>query len=128
MLVAEYHRVEIAKKMHSFSHTPHYSGPLNCARDIYRRNGIRGLYRGAGIMLIRDIPGYAIYLVPYFTLRDHLNRNASENNIVWALVASALAGGCAGVLSWGGIHAIDTVKSRYIRLSLFIFFFFSASH
>ena len=63
-------------------------------------------------MVIRDIPGYAIYLVPYFSLRQRLADQGFDVNLIWSLVASAVAGGCAGVISWGGIHILDTVKTR----------------
>ena len=90
-----------------------YSGPVNCALEIRRNNGIRGLYRGTGVMILRDIPGYAIYLVPYFSLRHYLVKDVDEHQQVFkSLLASIVAGGLAGGLSWGGIHPIYTVKTR----------------
>lgn len=63
-------------------------------------------------MLIRDIPGYAIYLVPYFTFYEYLTNEKFGDSMLWKLFASAVAGGCAGVISWGGIHPLDTIKTR----------------
>jgi solute carrier family 25 carnitine/acylcarnitine transporter 20/29 len=36
---------------------PKYSGAIDCAVKTYRRQGIRGLYRGTAATLIRDVPG-----------------------------------------------------------------------
>jgi len=33
-------------------------GPLTLARDIFRKEGIRGLYRGWGITVLRDAPSH----------------------------------------------------------------------
>ena len=43
----------------------HYNGPLDCLRKIHRTEGIRGLMRGIGITLLRDVPSIAVYFAAY---------------------------------------------------------------
>nr|XP_018672942.1 solute carrier family 25 member 48-like isoform X1 [Ciona intestinalis]XP_026696558.1 solute carrier family 25 member 48-like isoform X1 [Ciona intestinalis] len=85
-----------------------YSGPMQCTRDIYQNYGLRGMYRGASSMLIRDIPGYALYFVPYELFRSLFKPEEGRVGAASAL----LAGGLAGTISWGVMNPVDTIKSR----------------
>jgi len=40
---------------------PKYAGPMDCAKQVFRESGIRGLYKGTGATLLRDVPGYWPY-------------------------------------------------------------------
>uniref|UniRef100_H2ZQA8 Solute carrier family 25 member 48 n=1 Tax=Ciona savignyi TaxID=51511 RepID=H2ZQA8_CIOSA len=85
-----------------------YAGPIECAGDIYRQHGLKGLYRGGAAMLMRDIPGYALYFIPYELIRAILTPENGRPGVASAL----LAGGLAGTLSWGLMNPMDTIKSR----------------
>nr|XP_005999816.1 PREDICTED: solute carrier family 25 member 48 isoform X2 [Latimeria chalumnae] len=86
-----------------------FRGPIQCIIGILRQNGLLGMYRGARAMILRDIPGYCLYFVPYtqlcrwFTKEGH---SAPSPFAVW------LAGGMAGAISWGTATPMDVVKSR----------------
>lgn len=70
-----------------------YRGPLHCISNILQTEGIQGLYRGAGAMILRDVPGYALYFIPYTLLCGWMNPNSSGSPhpcSIW------LAGGLAG--------------------------------
>nr|XP_013801338.1 PREDICTED: solute carrier family 25 member 48 [Apteryx mantelli mantelli] len=88
---------------------PVYRGPIHCFRTVLQKEGIAGIYRGAGAMLLRDVPGYCLYFIPYaffcgWTTPDGcISPNPSS---VW------LAGGVAGAISWGTATPMDVVKSR----------------
>ena len=72
---------------------PVYRGPLHCISSILQTEGIQGLYRGAGAMVLRDVPGYALYFIPYTLFCDWLNPNGNSSPhpcSIW------LAGGLAG--------------------------------
>lgn len=77
-------------------------GPIHCISTILQNEGIQGLYRGAGAMILRDIPGYTLYFIPYTLLCNWLNpkRNGSPHPCtIW------LAGGLAGKLvEWDLVH------------------------
>ena len=42
-----------------------YAGPFDCTRQLYRENGLRGLYRGFFATMIRETPSYGAYFVSY---------------------------------------------------------------
>ncbi|XP_066833150.1 solute carrier family 25 member 48 isoform X1 [Anser cygnoides] len=89
--------------------SPMYRGPIHCFRTVLQKEGIAGIYRGVGAMLLRDVPGYCLYFIPYtffcgwITPDGCISPNPSS---VW------LAGGVAGVISWGTATPMDVVKSR----------------
>ncbi|XP_049598061.1 solute carrier family 25 member 48 isoform X2 [Syngnathus scovelli] len=86
-----------------------YRGPLHCISSVMQREGLQGLYRGGGAMLLRDIPGYALYFVPYAIFCKLLKPDAvtaPHPCAIW------LAGGLAGSISWVTATPADVVKSR----------------
>ncbi|XP_026186965.1 solute carrier family 25 member 48 isoform X2 [Mastacembelus armatus] len=86
-----------------------YRGPMHCLSSILQTEGLQGLYRGAGAMILRDIPGYTLYFVPYAILCDLLKPDTTSNPhpcSIW------LAGGLAGSISWVTATPADVVKSR----------------
>ncbi|XP_056328750.1 solute carrier family 25 member 48 [Danio aesculapii] len=86
-----------------------YRGPLHCISTVLQNEGIQGLYRGAGAMLLRDIPGYALYFIPYSLFCNWLNPDDNSSPhpcCIW------LAGGLAGSISWVTATPADVVKSR----------------
>lgn len=40
-------------------------GPLQCTRHIWRTEGLRGVYRGLPVTLIRETPSYGMYFMSY---------------------------------------------------------------
>lgn len=91
-----------------------YSGPLDCARQLVRANGLRvGLYRGWWPTVWRDAPSYGIYFSVYELLKDQLRplqRDGGRDGKTspWVMLT---AGGWAGVLTWASTYPFDTVKS-----------------
>ncbi|XP_077429665.1 solute carrier family 25 member 48 [Vanacampus margaritifer] len=86
-----------------------YRGPLHCIGSIVQREGLQGLYRGGGAMILRDVPGYALYFVPYAVFCDLLKPDAATAPHPFAIW---LAGGLAGSISWVTATPTDVVKSR----------------
>ncbi|QRC95038.1 hypothetical protein JI435_027690 [Parastagonospora nodorum SN15] len=80
------------------------------AKDIWRRDGIRGLYYGGGITSVRDAVGYGFYFWSYewtkqaWTSPDDSNRDAA--------IKVLLCGGLAGVVTWASIFPLDVIKTR----------------
>ncbi|ROL47346.1 Solute carrier family 25 member 48 [Anabarilius grahami] len=86
-----------------------YRGPLHCISTVLQNEGIQGLYRGAGAMILRDIPGYTLYFIPYTLFCNWLNPDGNGTPhpcCIW------LAGGLAGSISWVTATPTDVVKSR----------------
>ncbi|XP_043444266.1 solute carrier family 25 member 48 isoform X1 [Prionailurus bengalensis] len=88
---------------------PVYQGPVDCIATIVRTEGLAGMYRGVGAMLLRDVPGYCLYFIPYVFLNDWITPEACTGP---SLCAVWLAGGMAGAISWGTATPMDVVKSR----------------
>uniref|UniRef100_A0A3Q3VWE1 Solute carrier family 25 member 48 n=1 Tax=Mola mola TaxID=94237 RepID=A0A3Q3VWE1_MOLML len=86
-----------------------YRGPIHCISSILQTEGLQGLYRGAGAMILRDVPGYMLYFIPY-TIFCNLMKPDTKSSphpcSIW------LAGGLAGSISWVTATPADVVKSR----------------
>uniref|UniRef100_A0A3B4U206 Solute carrier family 25 member 48 n=2 Tax=Seriola TaxID=8160 RepID=A0A3B4U206_SERDU len=86
-----------------------YRGPIHCISSILQTEGLQGLYRGAGAMILRDVPGYTLYFIPYTMFCNLLKPDATSSPhpcSIW------LAGGLAGSISWVTATPADVVKSR----------------
>ncbi|XP_040831560.1 solute carrier family 25 member 48 [Ochotona curzoniae] len=88
---------------------PAYQGPVHCIATVVRTEGLAGLYRGSSAMLLRDVPGYCFYFVPYVFLSEWISPEPHANLSPYAVW---LAGGMAGAISWGTATPMDVVKSR----------------
>ena len=91
---------------------PVYSGTIDCARQIYRSGGIRGLYSGWWVTVWRDAPAYAAWFVAYDAVRvlltppDELAAGAPTSTRT-----ALLAGSVAGIATWVSTYPFDVVKS-----------------
>lgn len=93
---------------------PAYQGPVHCIATIVRTEGLAGLYRGASAMLLRDIPGYCLYFIPYVFLSEWITPEACAGPspcAVW------LAGGMAGKSRSGWSAAGDNGGAYHDLLS-----------
>ncbi|KAI8788580.1 solute carrier family 25 member 45, partial [Biomphalaria glabrata] len=88
----------------------YHSGPLECTKDILRREGIRGLYKGLMTMFFRDVPSFGLYLLVYEWLHQHMIR--TEYSDGHGIIAAIFSGGTAGCVSWAAIMPFDVIKSR----------------
>lgn len=86
-------------------------GPLDVVRGILRREGVRGLYRGLTITVLRDAPSHAVYFGTYEYARECLHPGCRRNGDE-SLLTMLTAGGLAGALSWVFCYPLDVVKSR----------------
>ncbi|KAL3873809.1 hypothetical protein ACJMK2_036894 [Sinanodonta woodiana] len=88
-----------------------YKGPIDCAASIIKERGIVGMYKGGVAMAVREIPTYGIYCLTYEVLNAKMHENKLTDSK--GIVASLLAGGVAGSLTWLSILPVDVIKSRY---------------
>ena len=82
-------------------------GPLALAARIVSTEGVRGLFRGTGVTLLRDSPSTGVYYAAYEAARNAAGERRAGTDAV-----TLCAGALAGVLSWTSIYPIDVVKSR----------------
>lgn len=83
-----------------------HGSPIQCLRDIHKIEGIRGVFKGLGITVCREIPGFSTYFVSYELL------TRSSDNTPVSTPRMLLAGGLAGTVSWVLTYPIDVIKSR----------------
>ncbi|KAH9300913.1 hypothetical protein KI387_012496 [Taxus chinensis] len=86
-------------------------GPIKVAKGIVQREGLKGLYRGLGITVLRDAPAHGVYFWTYEYSREWLHPGCRKNSQE-SLSTMLAAGGCAGVASWIFCYPLDVVKSR----------------
>ena len=84
-------------------------GPLALAASIIAREGPRGMYRGAAVTFLRDIPSSGVYFVTYDVMLRQLSGTQAGDG---ASFDTLMAGGIAGVASWSSIYPLDVAKSR----------------
>jgi len=95
-------------------HGRHRRGPVEIARDILRREGLRGVYRGLTVTALRDAPAHGVYFWTYERARERLHpgcrrQDGDEDEGLGTMLVS---GGLAGVASWVCCYPLDVVKSR----------------
>lgn len=81
-------------------------GPLKCLKDIYYKEGYRGIFRGLNITIVREVPAFSSYFITY----EYLTR--TKNNEPPSTMRMLMAGGLAGVVSWAIVYPVDVLKSR----------------
>eukprot|EP00842_Homolaphlyctis_polyrhiza_P001980 jgi/Hompol1/2783/HPOL_006161-RA len=102
---------------------PLYSGPMDCVRKIYARQGIVGLYKGLGTTLIRETPSYGGWYIfffsnpcakTYFAAYELMTRMILPKDADPSQPSARLlfAGGMAGVVGWLSTYPVDVVKTR----------------
>lgn len=86
-------------------------GPVNVVKSIWRTEGLKGVYQGFSITVLRDAPAHGFYFWTYEYTREKLHpgcRKSGDESLRTMLVA----GGLAGVASWITCYPLDVVKTR----------------
>ncbi|OWY51510.1 mitochondrial carrier [Alternaria alternata] len=80
------------------------------ARDVWKAEGIRGLYYGGGITSVRDAVGYSFYFWSYeLSKQAWSSPDDSDRETAMKVL---LCGGLAGVITWASIFPLDVIKTR----------------
>lgn len=84
-----------------------YSGPINCASQLIKQKGIRGLYKGLlATMIFRT--NFLFWWGSYDIFNDYFEKNTSMNKVV----ANFWAGGLSATVFWITAYPVDVVKQR----------------
>eukprot|EP01130_Rhizamoeba_saxonica_P010769 TRINITY_DN4440_c0_g1_i1.p1 TRINITY_DN4440_c0_g1~~TRINITY_DN4440_c0_g1_i1.p1 ORF type:complete len:297 (-),score=52.88 TRINITY_DN4440_c0_g1_i1:7-897(-) len=86
-----------------------YKGVWDCASQIYKVHGIRGMFHGFVPTLLRDSICFPLYFMGFEGTMHYLNANNNGNP---SLAVATLAGGVAGFLFWGILYPLEMVKTR----------------
>jgi len=91
----------------------HSNGLRDCARELVRQQGARGLFRGFGNHLFAEAVGKAVYMNVYELLKRQMDEDyATGKTTKTALKNRMLAGVGAGVSCWSVIYPSDVIRSR----------------
>lgn len=86
-------------------------GPWSVTREILRKEGIPGLYKGLTSTMLREMPGYFFFFGGYeFTRSFFIPKNGNKDDI--GIFGTILSGGLGGVALWTAVFPADVVKSR----------------
>uniref|UniRef100_A0A8C4PLW8 Solute carrier family 25 member 20 n=1 Tax=Equus asinus asinus TaxID=83772 RepID=A0A8C4PLW8_EQUAS len=86
-------RKTLIREIQASSGDTKYTGPLDCAKKVYQESGIRGIYKGTVLTLMRAWLGVVV----------------NELSVPRILVA----GGIAGIFNWAVAIPPDVLKSRF---------------
>lgn len=84
------------------------------ARELLRTQGIKGLYKGLGATVIRDVPFSMVYF-PLFANLNRLGKPSPDEAAPfhWAFLSGCMAGSIAAV----AVNPCDVVKTRLQSLT-----------
>jgi solute carrier family 25 carnitine/acylcarnitine transporter 20/29 len=84
-----------------------YKSTYDCFKQILKSHGVRGLYKGHVVTMLREWQGYGGYFFAYETIMQKF-RNEHKDSMMHVLFAGAMA----GYGMWIPVYFIDSVKSR----------------
>ncbi|KAF5380982.1 hypothetical protein D9615_004030 [Tricholomella constricta] len=100
-------------------------GTAEAVKEIFRTNGIAGLYTGFRLHFLRDTSGTALYFLEYDGMRHLLGRKRSGEQgqtPAWLPIHQSVVpffcGSLAGVTSWALIYPLDVVKTKIQQRAL----------
>ncbi|XP_066145323.1 mitochondrial basic amino acids transporter-like [Euwallacea fornicatus] len=97
--------MELAKSVMQVGKTSS-KDPLDCLKSIYRKKGLRGIYKGLSLTILRDVPAFSSYFITFELItRRNDDLPISTFNML-------LGGGLAGVTSWVIPYPVDVIKTR----------------
>ncbi|KAK5171375.1 uncharacterized protein LTR77_004519 [Saxophila tyrrhenica] len=89
-----------------------YRGLLGTGRTIIRQDGLKGMYRGLGPMLLGYLPTWAVYMAVYDSSREWFiaHHYGAREGDKWLprIYASLVAGGCSTIVT----NPIWVIKTR----------------
>lgn len=90
---------------------PPFKGMIDCGIRSVKAQGLGGIYRGMGITLARDVPGYFAYFVGYESLKRLFQSMRSDGQLT--TFDLLMAGGLSGFAAWVPSYPQDVIKSCY---------------
>ncbi|KAJ1325627.1 solute carrier family 25 (mitochondrial carnitine/acylcarnitine transporter) member 20/29 [Microdochium nivale] len=93
---------------------PNSPSSWDITRQVWRTEGLRGLYFGGGVTVLRDSIGYGFYFWSYQLSSRWLCVDSPKEIPSWSQEAAKvlLCGGLAGVVTWMSVFPLDVIKTR----------------
>ncbi|XP_072422672.1 mitochondrial carnitine/acylcarnitine carrier protein-like isoform X2 [Chiloscyllium punctatum] len=112
VILSPVERIKCLLQVQTGSGDRRFSGPRDCVRQLYKKSGLAGIYKGTCVTLMRDLPANGVYFLSYEWLKDVLTPHG-ESVAQLTTPRILLAGGMAGVINWMVAMPADVVKSRF---------------
>ncbi|XP_053704420.1 mitochondrial carnitine/acylcarnitine carrier protein isoform X1 [Synchiropus splendidus] len=112
VIVAPGERIKCLLQVQAGSAKSRYTGPVDCAVRLYKEQGIRSVYKGTVLTLIRDVPSNGLYFLTYEYLKNVLTPEGQSVSQL-STPKILLAGGVAGILNWTIALPPDVLKSNF---------------
>lgn len=92
-----------------------YTGPVDCALQTMKTEGVTGIFRGGAATLLRESLGNAVFFTVYEYVRYFMHlqlKDAShEHKHLTDLGIGILSGGLGGVACWSAVLPLDVAKT-----------------
>lgn len=92
-----------------------YSGPLNCAIETVKSEGVRGLFRGGVTTLMREAIGNAVFFTTYEYLRHSMHFQLKDSSVdhtnLMDVGIGIVSGGLGGIAFWSAVLPLDVAKT-----------------
>lgn len=112
VIVAPGERIKCLLQVQSISGQLKYAGPVDCAVKLYKQHGMRSVYKGTVLTLIRDVPSTGLYFLTYEYLKNVLTPEGESVDRL-STPRILLAGGTAGIVNWAVALPPDVLKSNF---------------
>ena len=92
-----------------------YSDPWDAFRKILKEGGMRGIFKGLNLTLVREVPAFAMYFATYDYLCKIVVNYYGESGMTMDNLhplALCMAGGFSGITAWVVSYPVDVIKSR----------------
>ncbi|KAG5357420.1 Carrier protein YMC1 [Yarrowia sp. C11] len=89
-----------------------HQGVVGMFKQVYGNYGLKGIYRGAGVTLLREAQGYGMWFLSFeFLIKQVCERTNTErkNLPAWQLLS---CGALAGQVLWLSCYPLDVIKSK----------------
>ena len=106
------HPLDTAKARLQSLNGASYKGPFDVLRSTFRYEGVRGLYRGFGTVIIGGTPGTIVYLCSYDIFKDKISSSAFNKNNEENFVVHFMAGILAETVACLIYVPVDVIKER----------------
>jgi solute carrier family 25 carnitine/acylcarnitine transporter 20/29 len=94
-----------------------YDGSIDCLIKICKNSGLKGLYRGSLVTILRDSIGGLVFLLLYeHLLNNSIAQYGRRDNI--PMMHIALFGALSGIAEWCSIYPLDAIKTNIQSSSL----------
>ena len=92
-----------------------YKGFVDCTTQVFREGGVRSLFKGTALTLMRDTPGSMAWFGTYEFAKMEMKKLQGIDPETGTLSPLAVlsAGGMAGMACWTVAIPFDVLKSRY---------------